>query len=102
MKHSIFSLFSSQLVRVRVMDLHSKTSCTPRYRLADTSHSENPEILACHLPTEKGLCAWYRPLAASDQLLRFECSPTRSEKQEHRDICRRIRHLGGRVSNRDV
>src|ERR1700684_1994570 len=102
MKYRVSGLLCRQLVRVGVMNLHSKTSCTLRYRLADTPHPENPEVLARHLPAEKGLCAWDRPLAASDLLLCFECSPTGSEKQEHRDISRCIRHLSRRVSNRDV
>src|ERR1700761_6361916 len=84
------------------MDLHSKSPCTFRYRLADTPHPENPEDLARHLPAEKGLCAWDRPLAVPDQLLRFECPPARSQKQEHRDICRCIRHLSRGVSDRAV
>src|ERR1700722_2823415 len=102
MKYCVSGLVCRQLVRIRVMDLHSKTCCTLRYRQANTPHPENPEDLAGHLPAEKGLGAWDRPLAASDQILSFKCSPTRPKKQEHSDIRGRIGHFSGRVPYRDI
>src|SRR5580704_9438114 len=84
------------------MNLHPEPLRAPGNRLSDTTHPQNSESLAGNLPTQESTRTCQGPLAASYQFLCFESTPTRPEKQQHRDVRSCVCHLRWRISNCDV
>ena len=85
-----FRLFA-QTTTVVIMDLHTKRPCTPRNRLANTPHSQNPESLAAHPRAEKRRWRKAGEATVFDLLQSFGNTARHRHHKRHSHIRRVIR-----------